>query len=72
MQVIIKINDANDNPPRFTEDIYYGSAVESDPPGTNIVTVTATDLDEGDNSAIFYVITNGNGRGMYASFISVK
>ena len=46
--------------------------VETDPIGTPVVTVTATDLDEGDNGAIFYIITEDNGRGVYTLFFFVN
>ena len=48
----------NDNQPNFTEPIYYSSVSENASPGTSILFVTATDLD---NDRLTYSIVGGNG-----------
>ncbi|XP_028383239.1 protocadherin gamma-B5 isoform X20 [Phyllostomus discolor] len=50
----IQVTDANDNPPVFNQDIYRVSLPENVPPGTSVLQVSATDLDEGANSEITY------------------
>ncbi|XP_045678135.1 protocadherin gamma-B5 isoform X16 [Phyllostomus hastatus] len=50
----IQVTDANDNPPVFSQDIYRVSLPENVPPGTSVLQVSATDLDEGANSEITY------------------
>ncbi|XP_031427759.1 protocadherin beta-16-like isoform X2 [Clupea harengus] len=46
--------DANDNLPVFSESIYKVSLPENSPLGTVVVTVTATDADEGANGEVTY------------------
>jgi hypothetical protein len=53
-QIQIKVTDANDNPPVFSEDMYKVSLRENLPPGTSVLKVTATDQDEGINAEITY------------------
>ncbi|XP_030251896.1 protocadherin alpha-3-like isoform X29 [Sparus aurata] len=54
IQILIKVLDVNDNSPVFTKDAYSASLNENSPPGTLVIQVNATDLDEGDNSEIVY------------------
>lgn len=46
--------DVNDYRPRFTERTYNTSVFENEPSGTSVITVSATDLDEGENGAVLY------------------
>ncbi|XP_016061076.1 PREDICTED: protocadherin gamma-B5 isoform X14 [Miniopterus natalensis] len=50
----IQVTDANDNPPVFKQDLYRVSLPENVPPGTTVLQVLATDMDEGVNSEITY------------------
>ncbi|XP_064133424.1 protocadherin gamma-B5 isoform X14 [Loxodonta africana] len=50
----IRVTDANDNPPVFSQDVYRVSLRENLPPGTPVLQVSATDQDEGVNSEITY------------------
>ncbi|XP_066594153.1 protein dachsous [Prorops nasuta] len=52
------VTDVNDNAPKFTRDHYEAHLLEASEPGTSVLRVTATDLDEGANSAIKYSILN--------------
>lgn len=61
--VIIRVQDINDNDPVFEPKIYGASISEIDPPGTPVISVTATDKDE--DPRIIYQITNGNMRGRF-------
>ncbi|XP_042547888.1 protocadherin gamma-B2 isoform X14 [Dipodomys spectabilis] len=53
-QIQIKVTDANDNPPVFSQHVYKASLRENMPPGTSVLKVTATDKDEGINAEITY------------------
>ncbi|XP_004875614.1 protocadherin gamma-B2-like, partial [Heterocephalus glaber] len=53
-QIKIKVTDANDNPPVFTQNVYKVSLRENVPPGTSMLQVTAIDQDEGANAEITY------------------
>ncbi|XP_072247435.1 cadherin-23-like isoform X1 [Leuresthes tenuis] len=54
VQVLVTVLDVNDYRPRFTERLYNTSVFENEPSGTSVITVTAVDLDEGENAAILY------------------
>lgn len=43
--VEVTVTDDNDNPPKFSDDIYRGSVVENGNPGEVIVSMTTTDAD---------------------------
>lgn len=62
--VVITVQDVNDNDPSFMPNFYEASIAEDQPPGTPVVTVTATDPDE--DSRLHYEITSGNTRGRFA------
>ncbi|XP_017905732.1 PREDICTED: protocadherin gamma-B5 isoform X20 [Capra hircus] len=53
-QIRVKVTDANDNPPLFSQDVYKVSLRENSPPGTFVLKVKATDQDEGINAEITY------------------
>ncbi|XP_042371540.1 protocadherin gamma-C3-like, partial [Plectropomus leopardus] len=57
-QIIINVLDVNDNFPVFTKPLYKTSIIENVPPGTSVITVTATDADEGPNSEISYSLSS--------------
>uniref|UniRef100_A0A8D0HM95 Cadherin domain-containing protein n=1 Tax=Sphenodon punctatus TaxID=8508 RepID=A0A8D0HM95_SPHPU len=48
------VEDANDNPPVFSQPLYKASVLENVPRGSVLVTVNATDRDEGINSEVTY------------------
>ena len=52
------IIDVNDNPPKFDHDVYTGDILESEVPGTSVLTVNATDKDDSVN--ITYNILSSN------------
>uniref|UniRef100_A0A8C8AII7 FAT atypical cadherin 2 n=1 Tax=Otus sunia TaxID=257818 RepID=A0A8C8AII7_9STRI len=56
--VVIDITDCNNHAPSFTQSSYRGAFDENVPPGTSILTVRATDEDEGDNGFVTYTIAN--------------
>ncbi|KAK7922737.1 hypothetical protein WMY93_009639 [Mugilogobius chulae] len=50
----VTVLDANDNAPVFSQTVYKASIPENSPPDTLVITVTATDADEGINGEIIY------------------
>ncbi|KAK7922732.1 hypothetical protein WMY93_009634 [Mugilogobius chulae] len=50
----VTVLDANDNAPVFSQTVYKASLPENSPPDTLVITVTATDADEGIHSEITY------------------
>ncbi|XP_043925517.1 protocadherin gamma-C3-like [Protopterus annectens] len=52
--VDIKVDDVNDNPPRFSKTFYEVYVTENNVPGSIIGRVTAEDLDLGQNAQISY------------------
>ncbi|XP_054424264.1 protocadherin gamma-A2 isoform X6 [Pteronotus mesoamericanus] len=53
-RIRVMVLDVNDNAPVFTQPEYHISVPENMPVGTRILTVTATDADEGYNAQVVY------------------
>ncbi|XP_061324823.1 neural-cadherin-like [Pezoporus flaviventris] len=62
--VCIFISDVNDNKPVFTRSVYEVNVDEDQDVGSTIITVSATDEDEGTNAKLRYQITSGNTGGV--------
>ncbi|KAM3867177.1 uncharacterized protein ACN63O_008918 [Diretmus argenteus] len=60
VQIHISVLDVNDNAPVFTQKIYKSTLRENSPVGTLIMTISASDSDEGSNGKITYSILNSN------------
>nr|XP_012604363.1 protocadherin gamma-A5 [Microcebus murinus] len=58
----VAVLDANDNAPLFTQSEYRVSVPESIPVGTRLLTLTATDPDEGINGKLTYSFRNEDDR----------
>ncbi|XP_068604229.1 cadherin-7 [Brachionichthys hirsutus] len=61
-EFIIKVQDINDNVPRFQNEPYVSSIPEMSPIGTTVTQVTATDADDpafGNNAKLIYSILQG-------------
>ncbi|PKK21808.1 FAT atypical cadherin 2 [Columba livia] len=56
--VHIDITDCNNHAPSFSQSSYRGAFDENVPPGTSVLTVQATDEDEGNNGFVTYTIAN--------------
>ncbi|XP_075791073.1 cadherin-23 isoform X6 [Pelodiscus sinensis] len=56
VQVLITVLDINDFRPQFVKRQFSTSMYENEPAGTSVITMTATDLDEGDNGVVTYSI----------------
>uniref|UniRef100_A0A3Q3VWP9 Cadherin domain-containing protein n=1 Tax=Mola mola TaxID=94237 RepID=A0A3Q3VWP9_MOLML len=54
MEILIQVLDVNDNSPVFTKDAYSATLKENSAPGTSVIQLNATDLDEGANGEIIY------------------
>ncbi|XP_076595621.1 protocadherin Fat 2 [Chaetodon auriga] len=65
--VEVTVMDENDNPPKFSEDVYRGSVVENSSPGEVIVSMTTTDADVSlENRLVTCYITDGDPLGQFA------
>ncbi|XP_032951865.1 protocadherin gamma-A1 isoform X15 [Rhinolophus ferrumequinum] len=58
LRIHVQVVDANDNPPAFTQAEYHMSVPENVPLGTRLLTVKATDPDEGANGEVTYSFHN--------------
>ncbi|XP_025755959.1 cadherin-7 isoform X6 [Oreochromis niloticus] len=61
-QFIIKVQDINDNEPKFLDGPYVARVAERSPVGTSVVTVVATDVDDptyGNSAHLVYSILQG-------------
>ncbi|KAK5864404.1 hypothetical protein PBY51_015650 [Eleginops maclovinus] len=64
-KVQVYIQDINDNPPKFTKDIYQASISESAQNMTQLLRVSASDVDENKNGLVHYYISEGNEEGQF-------
>ncbi|XP_006779765.1 cadherin-8 isoform X1 [Neolamprologus brichardi] len=61
-EFIIKVQDINDNAPKFTEGPYHAAVEEMSAVGTSVITITATDADDpvyGNSAKLVYSILEG-------------
>ncbi|XP_025860819.2 cadherin-1-like [Vulpes vulpes] len=59
LEIVITVTDQNDNRPEFTQEVFEGSVMERAHPGTSVLQITATDVDDHENTynaAIVYTI----------------
>ncbi|XP_030634210.1 cadherin EGF LAG seven-pass G-type receptor 2 [Chanos chanos] len=63
--VHIVVEDDNDNAPQFSEKRYVVQVSEDLAPDTEILQVTATDQDRGNNAMVHFSIMSGNTRGQF-------
>ncbi|XP_054428626.1 cadherin-23 isoform X2 [Pteronotus mesoamericanus] len=54
VQVVIQVLDVNDCRPQFSKPQYSTSVYENEPAGTSVITMMATDQDEGSNGELSY------------------
>lgn len=64
--VHVYMKDANDNAPRFLKDVYQATISESAANLTQVLRVSASDVDEGSNGLIYYSIIRGNEERQFA------
>ncbi|XP_067685582.1 protocadherin Fat 4-like isoform X2 [Haliotis asinina] len=60
LAITVNILDVNDEKPTFSQTFYKGNYTENTSCTANILTVTATDLDEGSNANIRFSTTSSN------------
>ncbi|XP_069499437.1 cadherin EGF LAG seven-pass G-type receptor 3 isoform X2 [Ambystoma mexicanum] len=65
-KVYITVLDENDNVPQFSEKRYLVQVREDIRPHTEILRVTATDVDKDNNALVHYNIISGNSRGQFS------
>ena len=65
VKLIIRVTDINDNVPRFSTSSYQASIPADAKQGYRVTQLSATDLDSGVNSLIYYKITDGNKDGIF-------
>ncbi|CAJ1055482.1 cadherin EGF LAG seven-pass G-type receptor 3 [Xyrichtys novacula] len=66
VKVFITVLDENDNVPQFSEKRYVVAVKEDVRPHSEILRVSATDLDKDSNAAVHYNIISGNSRGQFS------
>ena len=66
VKLIIRVTDINDNLPRFSTSSYQASIPADAKQGDRVVQLSATDLDSGLNSLIYYKIAKGNKDDIFA------
>ena len=59
------MKDINDETPKFSADSYVAKVALDKEVGAQVLLVTATDLDSGDNGRVVYNITSGNDEGAF-------
>ncbi|GCB65926.1 hypothetical protein scyTo_0000497 [Scyliorhinus torazame] len=57
-RIVITVIDGNDNAPVFNHNIYRVNIMENAPKGNRVITINATDLDEGTNGQVRYFLTS--------------
>uniref|UniRef100_A0A1A8AGR1 Protocadherin 2 alpha c n=1 Tax=Nothobranchius furzeri TaxID=105023 RepID=A0A1A8AGR1_NOTFU len=63
MTILVNVLDNNDNAPLFSQTLYKTKIYENVKIGTSIITLNATDLDEGQNGNVFYSFSKmGSGK----------
>ncbi|XP_027029216.2 protocadherin alpha-2-like isoform X4 [Tachysurus fulvidraco] len=60
LQIVVSVEDINDNVPVFSKALYKASVIENSPQGTSVISVHATDADEGKNGEIVYSFIRQN------------
>ncbi|NXU85346.1 CADH1 protein, partial [Xiphorhynchus elegans] len=71
MGIIITVTDQNDNRPVFTQKVFVGYIEENAKPGTSVMTVNATDADDGvnmNNGIVSYSILSEEPKGTQPMF----
>ena len=65
----VKVKDKNDNKPIFDRGQYDEPVAQDTPVGTQIMRVSATDVDEGENQKISYDLSATRIPGLFITFI---
>uniref|UniRef100_A0A674MUG8 FAT atypical cadherin 1a n=1 Tax=Takifugu rubripes TaxID=31033 RepID=A0A674MUG8_TAKRU len=67
-RVEVTVADVNDNPPRFTAEVFKGTVSEDDPPPSGVIAILSTTDDDSEdiNKQVNYFITGGDPLGQFA------
>lgn len=68
----VTVKDKNDNSPIFDRGKYDEPVAQDTPVGTQILRVSATDVDEGQNQKIVYDLTASRIPGIFLTFLSFE
>ncbi|XP_076148868.1 protocadherin alpha-8-like [Alosa pseudoharengus] len=68
LNVTVTVLDNNDNRPVFQQEVYTTDLPENVPAGTIVITLNATDLDEGANGEVVYTLGNTLDQRVYEAF----
>ncbi|XP_051829551.1 protocadherin beta-1 [Antechinus flavipes] len=66
-QILVSVLDVNDNVPQFSRLVYRTQILENSPNGSLVISVSATDLDDGTNREITYSLAQ-NPEGIHQTF----
>ncbi|KAK3521189.1 hypothetical protein QTP70_000506 [Hemibagrus guttatus] len=69
IHIHITVVDVNDNAPTFNQKMYKATIPENAIKGTKLITVSASDADEGSNSHVTYVMSDAMDRSVADSFL---
>nr|XP_033794683.1 protocadherin Fat 4-like [Geotrypetes seraphini] len=64
--VQVYIRDINDNPPKFSKDLYQATISELAANMTHVLRVSSSDVDEGNNGLVHYTVIKGNEENQFA------
>ncbi|XP_067112862.1 protocadherin alpha-8-like [Osmerus mordax] len=68
LQIVVNVLDINDNSPLFSKSLYKVKVAENAKIGSKIITLSATDIDEGLNSKILYSLVGHRNAKEYELF----
>ncbi|KAG1931272.1 protocadherin alpha-3-like [Pimephales promelas] len=68
----VEVTDVNDNSPAFTQSPYTFYVVENNKPGIAVFSLSAADIDEGENARVSYSIDRVNSDQRIISFLSIN
>ncbi|KAM9497112.1 protocadherin alpha-8-like [Clarias gariepinus] len=68
----VKVMDVNDNSPVFIQSPYTFYVPENNKPGVSVFSVSAADVDEGENSRVSYSIDHANSDQSVTSFVNIN
>ncbi|XP_035377279.1 protocadherin gamma-A11-like isoform X9 [Electrophorus electricus] len=77
--ICVRVMDANDNAPLFSQSIYRAALAENTPKGTVVLAVSASDRDKGTNGELRYSFSQSSGKALdsfsidtHAGYITVN
>ncbi|XP_033949161.1 protocadherin alpha-7-like isoform X4 [Pseudochaenichthys georgianus] len=69
----IVVSDVNDNSPVFTKNPYTFYITENNNPGGSVLSVTASDEDDGNNALIsYYIVRDRGAEQLFTSFLNIN